>query len=316
MPLELIRGCHNLRPRHRGCVLTVGNFDGVHRGHQAVLDQLAGIAQKVSQPAVLVTFEPHPQEFFAPLRAPARLTRLREKIMALEGSPVARVLCLQFDWSLANLSPENFIEMLLVRGLGARYVVVGDDFRFGRNRQGNRALLESAGRRFGFKVASMNTCRVGDRRVSSTWVRDALTSGDLATAAQLLGRRYSMCGRVIHGDRRGRTIGFPTANIALRRRSLPLSGVYAVQVVGVTERPLPAVANVGIRPTVDGTRSLLEVHALDFNSDLYGRHVQVEYLARLRDEKRFDSIGALKRQIQRDVDEARRYFGLERVRGR
>jgi riboflavin kinase/FMN adenylyltransferase len=289
-------------------VLTIGNFDGVHRGHRAVLTQLAGIARDCGEPAVLMTFEPQPQEFFAPHQAPARLTRLREKLKAFSDLPLARVCCLDFDWSLATLSPMDFIEDLLVKKLGIRHVVVGDDFRFGRDRQGDLALLHSAGQRLGFAVSRMETCRLGNERVSSTRIRHALLQGELEVASELLGRRYSLCGRIIHGDQRGRSLGFPTANIALHRRILPLSGVFAVQVLGVAEQTLPGIANVGFRPTVDGKKSLLEVHLLDFEGNLYGRHVRVEFLHKLREEQRFSSLEALRQQIQQDVQKVREYF--------
>lgn len=310
--VQLIRGWHNLRPEHRGCVLTIGNFDGVHRGHQRVVSQLAAIAKAHRLPSTLITFEPQPQEFFAPVQAPARLTRFKEKIIALSSLPIQRVLCLRFDHALAALPAEAFIEELLVARLGARHVVVGADFRFGRDRKGDLALLAQSGRRFGFGVAIMETCTIGGRRVSSTWVRASLESGDFATASQLLGRPYRLCGRVVSGDGRGAGLGFPTANIALHRKAVPLSGVHVVRVYGIDERALPGVANVGTRPTVGGTRALLEVHVLDFADDLYGQQVQVEFLRRLRPEQRFGSLEALKTQIARDAGEARAYFAAAR----
>jgi riboflavin kinase / FMN adenylyltransferase len=306
--VELIRGLHSLRPGHRGCVVTIGNFDGVHRGHRTVVGQLARAAEALGLPAALVTFEPQPQEFFAPQVAPARLTRLREKLLALRTCPVDRVVCLRFDHAFASLSPSEFIARLLDRGLGARYVVVGDDFRFGHKRQGDRGTLEEAGRRLGFEVVSMETCALRGRRISSTWVREALAAGDLDLVRELLGRSYSVCGKVARGDRRGRELGFPTANIPLRRHCVPLSGVYAVMVSGVGPGKLPGIANVGRRPTVDGTRVLLEVNLFDFEADIYGTNIQVEFLSKLREERRFDSIDALAGQIYRDAAQARKYF--------
>lgn len=310
--MELIRGWHNVRAEHRGCVLTIGNFDGVHRGHQRVLTQLAAVARAYQLPSLLIIFEPQPQEYFVPGRAPPRLTRFKEKMMALRALPIDRVLCLRFNQALARLPPEVFIEQLLVGALGARHIVVGGDFRFGCDRRGDVAMLEQAGRRFGFDVALMETCTIGGRRVSSTWVRAALEAGDFATARELLGRPFRLRGRVVAGDGRGRELGFPTANIVLHRKSVPLCGVHVVQVYGIAKRALPGVANIGTRPTVDGTRSsaLLEVHVLDFAQNLYRREVEVEFLSRLRAEQRFESLEALTAQIVRDADEARAYFAI------
>jgi riboflavin kinase/FMN adenylyltransferase len=306
--MELIRGFHNLRPRHHGCVATIGNFDGVHLGHQAVLGQLAEKAGDLRLPATVITFEPHPQEHFSPDQAPTRLTRFREKVQALRRYAVDRVVVLRFDRRLANMAAEDFIRALLIEGLAVRYLVVGDDFRFGHRRQGDFHMLQAAGSQFGFQVVNMHTFSVDGERVSSTRVREALAKGDLATAEKLLGRPYRMYGRVAHGDKRGRLIGFPTANIHLHRRKTPLTGVFAVEVYGLEAEPIVGVANLGTRPTVDGTRVLLEVHLFDFDQDIYGRHVHVNFLHKLRDEQRFGSFEALKRQIERDAVDARAYF--------
>ncbi|HQU16859.1 MAG: riboflavin biosynthesis protein RibF [Chromatiales bacterium 21-64-14] len=306
--MDLIRGLHNLQPAHRGCVATIGNFDGVHLGHQAVLGQLAEQGRELALPTTVITFEPHPQEFFAGAAAPPRLTRFREKVLALRRFAVDRVLCLPFDPRLAQLPPEEFIRRVLVDGLGVRYLVVGDDFRFGHGRRGDFHLLQAAGREHGFPVVNLHTFTIDGERVSSTRIRAALAAGDLATAEKLLGRPYRMRGRVARGDGRGRGIGFPTANLHLHRRVSPVRGVFAVQMFGVEGEPVPGVANLGNRPTVDGTHSLLEVHLLDFQGDLYGRHVAVDFLHRIRDEQRFASLDALVQQIHRDVAAARRYF--------
>ncbi|MBT8421022.1 MAG: bifunctional riboflavin kinase/FAD synthetase [Gammaproteobacteria bacterium] len=308
--MELIRGLHNLHAGHRGCVVTIGNFDGIHLGHQAVLAQLAKVGETMALPTVLVTFEPQAREFFVPDSAPIRLTRLREKLMALGGLPLDRVCCLRFDQRLAGLMAPEFIERLLHRGLGARYVLVGDDFRFGRRREGDVALLMAAGKRLGFEVGQMETCFVAGDRVSSTRIRDALGNGDLATAQALLGRQYSLFGRIIHGDRRGTTLGFPTANIDLHRRELPVTGVFAVEVHGLAANPIPGIANIGTRPTVCGVRGLMEVHLLDFDGDVYTRLIEVTLLHKFRNEQRFDSLAALERQIREDVASCRAYFGL------
>jgi len=306
--MEFIRGLHNLRPAHRGCVATIGNFDGVHRGHQAVLAQLAAQAQALSLPATVVVFEPQPSEFFVPDRAPPRLTRLREKLLALQELPVDRVLCIEFTRAFAALDAQEFIDRVLVQGLGVKYLVIGDDFRFGKGRTGDFALLEAAGRRYGFEVARMESFLLDRERVSSTAIRAALSRADLAKSERMLGRRFNVCGRVAHGDKRGRILGFPTANLHLHRKAVPLQGVFAVEVSGLGERPLPAVANIGIRPTVGTTRALLEVHIFDFAQEIYGCHLQVDFVHFLRGEQRFSSFEALTQQIALDAQQARAFF--------
>jgi riboflavin kinase/FMN adenylyltransferase len=306
--MEFVRGLYNLKPAQRGCVATIGNFDGVHRGHQAVLEQVREQGARLGLPAALITFEPLPREYFTPHEAPPRLTRLREKLLALRDYGIERVVCLRFDRHLAGLSPALFIREILVNGMDVKYLVVGDDFRFGEHRAGTFDTLATAGAEYGFEVARMHTYRVGGDRVSSTRVREALAHGDLLTASLLLGRDYAMSGRVAHGDKRGRTIGFPTANVYLHRASSPVAGVFAVEVAGIAEAPVQGVANIGTRPTVDGTRSLLEVHLFDFSADIYGSYVQVSFLKKLREERRFESFDALRGQILRDAERARAYF--------
>ncbi|MDH5190303.1 MAG: bifunctional riboflavin kinase/FAD synthetase [Gammaproteobacteria bacterium] len=306
--MELIRGLQNLKPEHSGCVATIGNFDGVHLGHQAVLGQLSEKAAEMGLPSLVITFEPQPQEFFTPESSPARLTRFREKLRSLLRFSIDRVLVLRFDQKLASLSADEFIKQVLIKGLGIRYLVVGDDFRFGKMRQGNFAMLQSAGAEYGFQVVNMHTFNIDGERVSSTRIRKALVSGDLNTAEKLLGRPYRMCGRVAHGDKRGRSIGFPTANIHLHRNATPVQGVYCVEMFGLDVEPVEGVANVGTRPTVDGTRSLLEVHLFNFGNDIYGRYVHVDFVKKLRDELRFDSFDELKNQIEKDVINAHDYF--------
>ncbi len=308
--MELIRGIHNLRPFHNGCVLTIGNFDGVQLGHQAILEQLARIGEREGLPAVLMTFEPHAREFFDGARAPARLTRLREKVLALRKTPLDRIFVLRFNRELAEMSPEAFVEDLLVRRLGVRHLVVGDDFRFGHRGAGNLELLRGAGERLGYRVHRTATYRLEGRRVSSSWVREALAANDLRQAEALLGRPYRMGGRVIHGERKGRELGFPTANIALHRLVSPLSGIYAVRVRGAGEGILPAVAYVGRRPTLDGDCILLEVHLFDFGKDLYGRYLEVDFLAHIRGDQRFDTLAALQQQIRVDTQAARELLAV------
>jgi riboflavin kinase/FMN adenylyltransferase len=291
-------------------VVTIGNFDGVHLGHKAVLDQLAERGRELAVPSLVMIFEPQPQEFFAHGRSPARLTRLREKLWALARDCVDRVLCVRFDARFAAMTAGEFVERVLAGGLGARHVVVGDDFRFGHRRAGDFEFLASAGRRHGFVVEQQRTFTLDGVRVSSTLVREALERGDLPRAAVLLGYPFAMHGRVAHGDRRGRTIGYPTANIHVHRQAVPLLGVFAVRVFGAAERPVAGIANLGYRPTVAGglPTPLLEVHLLDFSGDLYGRHVKVEFLHRIREERRFGSVAELGAQIARDEAQARWFF--------
>jgi riboflavin kinase / FMN adenylyltransferase len=306
--MQIIRNLQNLKPHHHGCVATIGNFDGVHLGHQAVLGQLAEKADELNLPLTVVTFEPQPQEVFCPEQAPPRLTRFREKVQALRRYAVDRVLVLRFNKGFSQQSPDAFIHNLLVNGLGVKYLVIGDDFRFGKDRAGDFAMLQAAGRQHGFEVVNMHTFLLDGERVSSTRVRAALGAGDLNAAEKLLGRIYRMSGRVAHGDKKGRTIGFPTANIHLHRINTPLRGVFAVELFGIAGEPLPGVANLGTRPTVGGMKTLLEVHLFDFDGDIYGRHVHVDFLHKLRDERRFDSFDALKAQILLDAEQARVFF--------
>ena len=310
--MHVVRGLHNLRNQHRGCVATIGNFDGVHLGHQSVFRHLLEKGRQFELPATVVTFEPQPREFFQPQLAPARLTRMREKLLALQDLGIQRVVILEFNRRLADMPADLFVKQLLVDGLGARFLSVGDDFRFGRERTGDFQLLRRMGDEYGFEVENMNTYMWAADRVSSTRIRQLLTDGDLQAAAQCLGRPYRIGGRVGHGDKRGRTIGFPTLNVNLHRIVSPLRGVYAVRVLGLAEQALPGVANIGNRPTVDGgTRYLLEVHLFDFNRSVYGTHVQVEFVRKLRDEKKFESFEALRQQILDDAAAARNTLGLE-----
>ncbi len=303
--MELIRGMYNLRARHRGCAVTIGNFDGVHRGHQAILEQVQALAAKAGQPSLLITFEPYPREFFSAGNAPTRLTRFREKIRVLEQSSLDRVLLLRFTEAFAAMSPMAFVEGLLCERLGASAVIVGEDFRFGCRAEGNFELLKSCGERLGFEALCHATYEVGGSRASSSRVRDALFEGDLATAEELLGRPYSVLGKVAPGRQLGRTIGFPTANIELKRVATPLSGVFSVRAHGAAREALGAMANLGTRPTVDGTKLLLEVHIFDFAQDIYGRELRIEFVSKLREERKFDGIEALKEQLGRDMVAAR-----------
>ncbi|HEX6734742.1 MAG TPA: bifunctional riboflavin kinase/FAD synthetase [Azonexus sp.] len=291
-------------------VLAIGNFDGVHLGHAALLGQLSAAAQRLQLAPTILTFEPHPREFFAPGSAPARLTTLREKLELLGTHGVTQAMVCPFNAEFAALSAEEFIEQVLCRGLQVRHLIIGDDFRFGRGRQGDFALLQAAGQRLGFGVEAMQSVVVDGERVSSSGVRRALTAGNLDRAARLLGRAYGMDGQISHGDKIGRQLGFATANIRIKHNPLPMSGIFAVEVDGLGDRPLPGVANLGIRPTIGGTRPLLEVHLFDFDRDIYGAHIAVRFLRKLRDEERFPNLDALKAQIAADAAAARAYFKL------
>ncbi len=305
---KIIRGFHNLPQNALGCVATIGNFDGIHLGHQAVLSQLALKGETFNLPAVVISFEPQPNEFFAGKHMSARLTRFREKVEALRCFSIQQLCVLRFNRQLAEMTAEQFIQRLLVDGLNVRYLVVGDDFRFGKERAGDFKMLQQAGEAFGFEVVNMHTFQLAESRVSSTRIRKALNSGDLKLAETLLGRPYRMSGRVAHGDKRGRTIGFPTANIHLHRKIAPLNGVFAVHMFGIKGEPIQGVANVGVRPTVDGSKAILEVHLFDFTGEIYGEHVQVHFLHKVREEQRFDSLEQLKKQIHKDCIAARAFF--------
>lgn len=316
-----IRGLHNLRPRHKGCVATIGSFDGVHLGHQAILRQLTQLASHYQLPSVVIIFEPQPHEFFSGEKAPARLMRLREKVQALLAAGVDRVLCLQFNQALRDLTAEDFIRKVLVDGLGIKHLVVGDDFRFGCDRRGDFALLQStgallqtAGAGQGFGVTDTCTLQVNGDRVSSTRVRLLLEQGDFAAAEKLLGRPYRINGRVAYGKQLGRQLGVPTANVHLRRYRSPLQGVFAVTVTFADGSLHQGVANVGLRPTVnkDGTggtnKPLLEVHLFDFSRMVYGELIDVQFHKKLRDEKKFNGLPELQAQLQTDIAQAQAFF--------
>lgn len=306
--MQLIRGPSvlnrgGLRPREGGAAVTIGNFDGVHLGHRAVLQALRAAGPGL--PATVVCFEPTPREHLDPARAPARLTRLAEKCGPLAAAGCDQLVMLKFDAALAALEPTEFIARVLVAGLGARVVVVGGDFRFGRGRAGDLDLLTREGRRHGYTVAAAPSFELDGTRISSTRVRAALGAGDLDGAARLLGRRYGFAGRVVRGDALGRELGWPTANLPLHRARSPLGGVFLARVHGATARPEWGAASIGTRPTVAGRDLRCEVHLLDFAGDLYGRRIEVELVARLRDETDLGSLAALKAQIARDVEQAR-----------
>ncbi|WP_108944280.1 bifunctional riboflavin kinase/FAD synthetase [Shewanella halifaxensis] len=309
--MELIRGIHNILPKHHGCVLTIGNFDGVHRGHAEVINRLVEKAEHLGLPAVVMTFEPQPQELFQGEDAPARLSLLRDKIVLLDELKVNRLLCVNFNKKFASYSAEDFIEQLLVNALGVKYLVVGDDFCFGKQRQGNFDMLRKAGEKHGFAVVSTQSFILGDKRVSSTEIRQLLAKGNLEQARRLLGHPFTLSGRVAHGQKIGRTIGFPTANIALKRKVSPVRGVFAIKLYWDNSDIYEGVANVGFRPTVNGQVCQLEVHLFDFDGDLYGKTVEVELVAKIRDEQPFGSLDALKKQIKDDANRAKALLGSD-----
>jgi len=306
--MQLVRGLHNLRPQHRGCAATIGNFDGVHRGHQAILARLRERARELGVPSCVVIFEPQPREYFSPQTAPTRLARLRDKVQLLAEEQVDLVLCLAFNKRLSQLSASEFVDTILIDGLGVKHLEVGDDFRFGCDRVGDFDFLTQVGSLQGFTVEAAQTVEMDGLRVSSTQVRKALAAADFERAEQLLGRPFCIEGRVLHGQKLARQLGWPTANVQLKRRRVPLTGVYLVS-VDIDGKTWPGVANIGVRPTVAGDGSAhLEVHLLDFAGDLYGRHLTVAFHHKLRDEQRFASLEALKSAIDADVAAARAHW--------
>ena len=308
--MQLTRGIHNLKAHedknHRGYVLTIGNFDGVHLGHQQVVKALVDKAKTLQCLSAVMVFEPQPQELFSPETAPARLTRLRDKYLLLEQLGVDRLICINFNKKFASLTADTFIEDLLVNKIAVKHLIVGDDFKFGKNRQGDFAMLVQAGSQFGFSVTDTASHKLAGSRVSSTAIRELLEQDDLAGAAKMLGRPYSIFGKVFHGDKRGRELGFPTANIKLKRRVSPVSGVYTVQ-IKCRLGHFYGVANIGSRPTVAGIRQQLEVHIFDFNADLYGEVIEVVLLNKQRNEVKFSSLSALRAQIATDSAQAKAF---------
>ena len=307
-----MRVTHGTPHRNQPCALAVGNFDGVHVGHQAMLTALTTAAERHGVEPAVLTFEPHPREFFDPAHAPARLSSLREKLAMLATFHVKHTHVARFDTAFAGLDAEAFVTTTLVKGMQACYVLVGDDFRFGSRRGGDYAFLESAGRRCGFETEALTTVRLHGERVSSTAVRAALAQGDLKYARQLLGRPYTIHGRVERGQQLGRQLGFPTANVRLNRKPA-LSGIFVVEVEGISNDPHPGVASLGWRPTVSSDlKPVLEVFLLDFNASLYGRRIGVRFLHKLRDEEKYPDLNSLYAQIRRDVEHTRAWFAQSR----
>lgn len=310
--MKVFRGLPNAEAR-APCALTIGNFDGVHLGHQALLARVRGAASDLGLEAAVMTFEPHPREFFAQKmgdlsKAPQRIANLRDKLQSLSDAGTDRVIVEHFSAHFASLSPQEFTEKVLVDGLHVKWLMVGDDFCYGARRAGNVALLQEAGKKYGFQVETMPTVMNGSDRISSSAVRSALASGDFSHAQQLLGHPYAISGHVIHGQKLGRTLGFPTLNLRVAHRPA-LAGIFVVQVHGLGEQPLPAVASLGVRPTVDDSgRVLLEVHLFDYAQSCYGKLVRVEFLSKLRDEEKYDDLPTLTAAITRDSNQARDFF--------
>ena len=321
MATRLLRGLHNsglAEEAAEGCVATIGNFDGVHIGHQAILEQVTREASERRLCSVVIIFEPQPLEYFKADDAPVRLMRFREKFQAISELALDYVFCLKFDARLSKLSAQEFVEQILIAHLNVKHLVVGDDFRFGGDRSGDYSLLQELGEKLGFSVESTRTieCDGAHQRSSSTLIRDFLSESDFDMAEKALGRPYSFFGKVIHGQKLGRQLGFPTANVALKRVKVPFSGVYVVSLYLDGDNPgYKGVANVGVKPTVGNFFPSLEVHLLDFQQDIYGQNVRVVFHQKVRGEQRFDGINALKEQIAKDVVQARAYFdSLDRIK--
>ncbi|EPE37303.1 riboflavin biosynthesis protein ribF [Candidatus Photodesmus katoptron] len=306
--MELIRGIKNIKVQHKSCVLTIGNFDGVHLGHRYVLNQLVKHAKILNLPSIVMIFEPQPLEFFSENQSPARLTRFRDKFIQLSKFGLDYVLCIHFNKYFANLSAESFILDFLVSRLDVKLLILGDDFCFGRDRMGNFSMLKKAGENHAFQVISTKSFHFKYSRISSTSIRSALAHGKLSQASQMLGRKYSISGRVSHGQKLGRTIGFPTANIPLKRFVVPISGVYVVHVLGLRKQSVNGVANIGNRPTINALSRQLEVHIFDFYDDFYGNYLEVFFLHKIRNEQKFSSFKLLKKQIELDAKLARSWF--------
>ena len=307
--MRVIRGLTHIKPLEEGCVLTIGNFDGLHLGHQTVIEKLVKQSQRLGLPVVVLIVEPQPLEYFLGDNSPSRLMRLREKVIQFSQLSIDDLLILPFNRKLADYDANAFIKELLVERLNVKYLVIGDDFHFGKAREGNFSLLKEKGRQFGFEVKNSQSYLQQGMRISSTLIRDALRSGNLKRAKQMLGRDYSICGRIAHGDKRGRTLGFPTANIQMFRRNTPISGVFAIIMTGIGQGEIQGIANVGVRPTFkDSSKVILETHLFEFNQEIYGAYVEVHFKDKIRNEMRFESFEQLKTQIKKDVTRVKQFF--------
>ena len=306
--MQLVRNIHAYTNHSVGAVATIGNFDGVHLGHQAVIEKIIHKSKELNLPTMVVAFEPSAKEYFLKENAPARLTNFREKFRLLRELGIDQFICLKFNHSLSSMQAENFVKEVLIERLKIKFLCVGDNFRFGKNRQGDFKLLQQLTKQFHYQVEDTQSFNLDGQRVSSTLIREYLADGKLQEAKQMLGREYSMSGRVIHGDKNGRTIGFPTANIPIKRMKSAVNGVYAVQTSMQNGSNYYGVANIGHRPTIGGTRTQLEVHIFGFSQDIYGEHIEVTFRKKIRDEKKFDSFDELKNQIKLDAQSAHEFF--------
>ena len=306
--MQIIRGFINLKPQHQGSVVTIGNFDGVHCGHQAILHEVRKKATSLGVPAMLICFEPQPREFFDVFNAPARLTRFREKVSLLAEHGIDLVLCSKFTEKTRSMTAKKFVK-IMAEDVIASALFIGDDFRFGHDRSGDFALLSEAGKYYGFDVINHHTLTHGQLRVSSTRIRECLAQGEFILAESLLGHPYTIIGKVVYGRQIGKTLGVPTANIQLHRYRAPIDGVYAVETSGL-DRIYQGVANVGVRPTIEEAtlKPILEVHIFDFDEEIYGRQVQVRFLHKIRDEKKFSGLDELKAAIFSDIEKAHTFF--------
>lgn len=311
--MKVFRGLPNAESR-AACALSIGNFDGVHRGHQALLARMRQAAEELRLPTAVMTFEPHPREFFAQrsdgaFQAPARIANLRDKLQSLSNAGIDRVIVEHFNASFAALTPEEFVQKILVQGLSVRWLIVGEDFRFGAQRAGDIQILKEAGRHYGFHVEALPNVLNDGSRISSSAIRRALATGDFDQAKELLGHSYTISGHVIHGKKLGAKLGFPTMNLRVAHKNPALSGIFVVQVHGLEDRPLPGVASLGVRPTVDDSgRVLLETHVFDYAKHAYGKLIRVEFLKKLRDEEKYIDLPTLTAAIANDCEAARRYF--------
>jgi riboflavin kinase/FMN adenylyltransferase len=305
--MRLVRHINDLpfAELNAGSVVTIGAYDGLHLGHEQLLARVKSASQQLGLPSVVMSFEPTPREFFAGSTPPARLMRFREKFEALSGHGIDIFYCPRFNARMRDIAADAFIRRILAHGLSARHVVVGDDFRFAAKREGTLNHLQRAGAALGYAVEQAPSVKAGDVRVSSTAIREALWDGDLTQATALLGRPYRMSGKIVMGEKVGRTLGFPTANVDLRRRQSAVMGIFAVRVQGLPDGPRDAVASVGTRPTFDGSKPLLEVHLFDFDRDIYGEYIHIDFISRLRSEIKYDSVDDLVAQMHRDADNAR-----------
>ena len=309
--MQLIRGLHNIKPTHYGSVVTIGNFDGVHLGHSEIIKRLKRSAEKFNVPSTVIVFEPQPAEYFKRGNVPARLSRFREKFELIAERGVDRLLVLPFNKELANYPPLRFVEEVLVEKLGIRALIIGDDFRFGSDRGGDFATLQALGKKYRFVLEQMPPFLFIGKRISSTYIRNLFRHGYMTEAIRMLGHPYWMEGVVLHGHQQGREWGFPTANLDMHRQVSPLSGIYSVRVHGIGDTERLGVAYIGTRPIIEDPRWVLEVHLFDFDEDIYGRRIRVEFCDKIRDDMDFDSFEVMARQIERDCETARRKLTFE-----